>query len=263
MDITAKIDPRIQVTDDGAILFAADSLAAAGADHFDPAWFDAEHWLALGRVVAMGAGRGGVVRVSHSHGDWVLRHYRRGGMVARVLGDRYLWNGAERTRGFMEFRLLTQLARRGLTVPLPIAARYRRVGVHYRADLITHYIDGARTLADHLRDGALDTTIAARVGAAIGEFHAAGVYHADLNANNILIDAQRVWLLDFDRGALRPPARSWQVANLARLRRSLIKLGAARDGEQAFDRDCWRPLAQAWERSLGGLSAQATGGARG
>jgi 3-deoxy-D-manno-octulosonic acid kinase len=57
-----------------------------------------------------------------------------------------------------------------------------------------------------------------------------------------------VWLIDFDRGELRTPAREWQLANLARLRRSLLKLGAARDGESRFESTTWRPLMAAYER---------------
>ena len=56
-----------------------------------------------------------------------------------------------------------------------------------------------------------------------------------------------MWLIDFDRGELRPPARDWQQANLARLRRSLLKLGAARDGEAQFESAMWRPLMAAYE----------------
>jgi 3-deoxy-D-manno-octulosonic acid kinase len=264
MAIATTIDTRLQTTDDGAILFDAGAIAQAANSRFDPDWFDPDHWRARGTVSRLGAGRGSAARVAAPGGDWVLRHYHRGGMVARVLGDRYLWNGDERTRGFAEFRLLAELARRGLNVPAPVAARYRRSGVHYRADLITRWIDGAQTLAERAAARTADAADAARVGSCVAEFHAAGAYHADLNAHNILLDAQRVCLLDFDRGSLRTPARSWQLATLARLRRSLVKLGAARDGEQRFDSAFWGPLMAAYERALGGFSAQATsGGARG
>jgi 3-deoxy-D-manno-octulosonic acid kinase len=261
MAIPTTIEARLQTTDDGAILFDAAAAAQAGSDRFDPAWFDPEHWRARGPVTRLGAGRGAAVRVAAGDGAWVLRHYHRGGMVARVLGDRYLWNGAERTRGFAEFRLLAELARRGLNVPMPVAARYRRSGTHYRADLITCYLDSAQTLAERVRAGSVDAADAARIGACIAEFHAAGAYHADLNAHNILIESQRVWLLDFDRGALRTPARSWQNANLARLHRSLLKLGAAREGERRFDAAFWCPLMSTYEHALGGFAQAAAGGA--
>jgi 3-deoxy-D-manno-octulosonic acid kinase len=261
--ILAIGEAKVQATGDGAIVFDTAAAARAGGERFDPAWFDPEHWRARGLATEHGGGRGGVLRVRVGDDEWVLRHYHRGGMVARVLGDRYLWNGAERTRGFAEFHLLAELARRGLAVPDPIGARYRRSGVHYRADLITRYIAPAQTLAERLRAGALDPATAERVGAGIAEFHVAGAYHADLNAHNVLLDSRRVWLVDFDRGALRVPAKSWQLANLARLRRSLVKLGAARDNEQAFDRECWQPLMAAWERALGRAGTHAAAGGSG
>ena len=171
-------------------------------------------------------------------------------MVARMMGDRYLWTGAERTRAFAEFRLLAALHVRGLHVPAPVAARYRREGVHYRADLITRQIPDASTLAQLLARDRCDAEIATRVGAALAELHNAGAYHADLNAHNILIDAATVWVIDFDRGELRAPARSWRLANLARLQRSLRKLGAAHDGEAAFEHAFWNPLMAAYERGV-------------
>lgn len=248
------IETRLQPTAEGAVLYA--SAAADGGTR--PAdWFDPQYWQASGTVEQLGAGRGAALHVAGGGHDWVLRHFHRGGMVASLLGDRYLWNGAERTRGFAEFRLLAALKSRGLRVPAPIAARYRRSGVHYRADLITGFIPGAVTLAERVRGEGLDAATAARVGAGIAEFHAAGAYHADLNAHNVLLDARQLWLVDFDRGTLREPARPWQLGTLMRLRRSLIKIGAARDGEAQFDRDFWLPLARAWERALDGFAASA------
>ena len=238
---------------DGAILI--DAACAAQAGDAAPSWFDAAYWSAQGLLHEAGGGRGGVAFVDAPSGRSVLRHYRRGGMVARLMGDRYLWTGAERTRGFVEFRLLVELHARGLHVPAPVAARYRREGLHYRADLITRQIANASTLAQLLAQERCDTAVAARVGAALAEFHDAGAYHADLNAHNILLDANAVWVIDFDRGELRRPARGWQLANLARLKRSLSKLGAARDGETAFERAFWNPLMVAYEQALGAAPA--------
>jgi 3-deoxy-D-manno-octulosonic acid kinase len=67
-----------------------------------------------------------------------------------------------------------------------------------------------------------------RVGSILARFHAVGADHADLNAHNILIDeAGTVSVIDFDRGRLRPPG-AWAAGNLARLRRSLLKIGGQR-----------------------------------
>ena len=231
---------QIQTTPDGAILFDGGAAAQAA---FDPDMFESRP----DRAERVRGGRGGAQYIDAPFGRCVLRHYRRGGMVARVMGDRYLWTGAERTRGFAEFRLLAALRERKLPVPAPVAARYRRNGVHYRADLITRRIEGATTLAELLAQQKLDSAVAARVGTAIANFHAHGAYHADLNAHNVLLNDAAVWLVDFDRGELRTPARDWRLANLARLRRSLVKLGAARDGDVAFEYALWSPLIAAYE----------------
>jgi 3-deoxy-D-manno-octulosonic acid kinase len=252
-------EARIQFTPDGAILFDA-AAATQVADPsqpkpdgmaFDPNYFEPTYWHARGQAQQTRGGRGGVSYIDAPFGHCALRHYRRGGMVARVMGDRYLWTGAERTRGFAEYRLLATLRERDLHVPTPVAARYRRNGVHYRADLITRRIEPAATLAELVAQCRGDEQIAARVGTEIARFHAHGAYHADLNAHNILLTDAAVWLIDFDRGELRSPARDWQQANLARLKRSLLKLGAAADGDAVFERTLWSPLVEAYERGGG------------
>ena len=251
------IQAQFQTTADGAIVFDPVAAAQAGSSNpneqggFDPDWFEAGHWRALGRAENARGGRGEAIYLDAPFGRCVLRHYRRGGMVASLMGDRYLWTGTERTRGFAEFRLLAELRGRGLRVPAPVAARYRRDGVHYRADLITRRIEDAVTLAELVASNGCDTQVAANVGSSVAEFHAGNACHADLNAHNILLVGDQVWLVDFDRGQLRTPARAWQLANLTRLRRSLLKLGAARDGEAAFDRTVWNPLMAAYERRFG------------
>lgn len=248
----STIVTKIQTTADGAILFDAGSQAQA---RFDPTWFEP------GQRELRAGGRGGVGFVEAPFGSVVVRHYRRGGMVAAVLGDRYLWTGAERTRAFTEFRLLAELRRRGLNVPEPVAARFRRSGFYYHADLITRQIENAQTLAQTFDGARADAEVAAKVGSTIAGFHAAGAYHADLNAHNILLADNRVWLIDFDRGQLREPAREWQMQNLSRLHRSLIKIGAAAASETTFENSFWTPLTQAYERTLGGSAGSGMRGA--
>ena len=108
-----------------------------------------------------------------------------------------------------------------------VAARYERHGFFYSADLITRRIADAETLAQCLAQGRVDAALAEAVGRVIGRFHRAGVWHADLNAHNVLVAPDGVYLIDFDRGQLREPAVAWQQANLQRLLRSLVKLEAA------------------------------------
>jgi 3-deoxy-D-manno-octulosonic acid kinase len=172
---------------------------------------------------------------------WVLRHYRRGGLAAKVLSDSYLWTGAERTRCFREWRLLAELYRRGLPVPAPVAARYERLGFMYRADLITQELPESQTLTQRLAQGPASQELWNAIGRTIARFHAQGVQHADLNAHNILLAADgSVFVLDFDRGRLRERG-PWEEQVLARLRRSLEKVTASGPAD-AFGEKQWRWL---------------------
>jgi 3-deoxy-D-manno-octulosonic acid kinase len=253
-------EAQVQSTDDGAILFDA---AACGAERPDARWFDAAHWSARGGATAHRGGRGGVAFVETPAGACVLRHYRRGGVAARFSRDRYFFTGARRTRGFREFAMLERLVEWRLPVPAPIAARYVRRGLAYSADLIVRRIPNTDTLAARLSQGPLDARVGERVGATIAQFHAAGACHADLNAHNILLDARDVVsIIDFDRGTLRAPAFGWQQSNLARLRRSLAKLGATKR-DAGFDTRFWHPLLGAYHATLAGDVAANVRGAGG
>jgi 3-deoxy-D-manno-octulosonic acid kinase len=200
-----------------------------------------------GSPVSVG-GRGAAWFVHTAAGAAVLRHYRRGGMAARVSRERYLWLGAERSRGFHEFRLLRALRERDLPVPAPLVAAYWRDGLTYRAALLIERIAGARSLGDRLDAGEIPPWAA--IGRTLARFHQQGAFHADLNVDNVLMDAQdKIWLIDFDRGALRKPARRWQRANLVRLQRSLRKRVGAAAGRAPIS-DGWREMLNAYDASM-------------
>jgi 3-deoxy-D-manno-octulosonic acid kinase len=188
--------------------------------------FDTGFWERRGELadVPRGRGRGSAWFVGSPPHQWALRHYRRGGFIARLSADRYIWAGEARVRAFAEWRLLAALAQLELPVPLPVAARYQRSGWFYRCDLITQRIADAEPLSSLLARGALQEEAWRGIGATLARFHAAGVDHADLNAHNILLDGGgAVSVIDFDRGRLRP-AGAWAAANLARLEHSLAKV---------------------------------------
>jgi 3-deoxy-D-manno-octulosonic acid kinase len=213
------------------------TLVANGVTHFylhapdadiPPGLFESDWLRAEGRLVSDNAlGRGTAWLFAHAGGEYVLRHYHRGGAMAKLSRDQYLWAGLQASRAAREYHLLLRLAEWGLPVPRPLAAHVARRGAFYRCDLITARIADARTLAERLAEAELPAGIWQRVGQTIRRFHDAGVYHADLNANNILLDAaDKPWLIDFDKGAFKA-GEKWKQANLDRLRRSLDKLIAA------------------------------------
>src|ERR1022692_3266060 len=189
--------------------------------------FEPGYWQSHGQIVTSARGRGSTWLVSTKIDQWVLRHYRRGGALARrLLGDRYVWVGEGRVRAFAEWRLLAQLYARGLPVPQPIGARYQRAGILYRCDLIMRRIRDAEPLSSVLAGAALEARRWGAIGGTIARLHAAGVDHADLNAHNILLDSRgTVSVIDFDRGSVRPPG-AWKTRNLRRLHRSLRKISA-------------------------------------
>jgi 3-deoxy-D-manno-octulosonic acid kinase len=211
----------------------------------DPQIFDRDHWRGRGGLEETAGGRGTVAFLRDFLHDgerrWVLRHYRRGGLVARLLDDTYLYTGAARTRSFREFRLLRQLREWRLPVPCPVAARYVRSGVLYRADLVTEELPTRRTLAQALAAEPLAAAAWRAVGACIGRLHARGVHHADLNAHNLLIGEDgAVYVLDFDRGRVRARG-AWEQAVLERLRRSLLKVSTPLPADR-FDAAAWGQL---------------------
>lgn len=224
-DATEALTPCRDGRGIGAILFDREALRQAEMSLFAPA-----QWGERARPVADG-GRGGAWFVDAPFGHAVLRQYLRGGLAAKLSRDHYLWRGANRTRSFAEFRLMRALHAQKLPVPRPIAAFYMREGLRYKAAILMERLEGVRSLADRAlvagRGAPWEET-----GRLIARFHRAGLDHADLNAHNILFDANgHGWLIDFDRGVLRIPATRWRERNLKRLLRSLIKLRGERSHE--------------------------------
>ncbi len=234
------MNPIEKNTHQGAILYDGQVL-----DHVDEAWFDPAYWEAEGRVVGRAAGRGTTLIVEGEGDTWVLRHFQRGGLAAKPFKDRYLWKRGSDTRPFREWHLLMELGKRGLPVPRPVAARFERSGIWYRGDLITAYLPRTQSLAELLDIGHQDEAVWAQVGRWLRRFHDEGVDHADLNAHNILLDdALQVFVVDFDRGQIKPPGR-WAKKNLNRLERSLRKLATQWGG--AFPAVGWRALRLAYD----------------
>lgn len=213
----------------------------------EEALFDPNFWSARCQLAAVSGGRGAAWYVGSAAHPWVLRHYRRGGLIARISQDRYVWLGENRVRAFAEWRLLFHLAQRGLSVPMPVAAFYRRAGLTYRCDLITQRIPNAQALSAALASSALNDSVWRAVGAAIARLHSHGVDHADLNAHNILLDSAAISVIDFDRGRLRAPG-AWTTGNLLRLQRSLTKVAAGLPPDR-YTPDSWRHLMAGYQEA--------------
>lgn len=220
---------------------------AARLTKFNPLLFEPEYLQQQGLVTGRASGRGDVLFFGYEGHDLALRHYRRGGSVASLLGDRYLRTPVKTSRAWREWTLLHRLGDMGLPVPQPVAARVRQNGIWVRCDIVTLKIPGARSLAMSIREKPLQQEIWREIGGTIRRFHEAGVWHADLNAHNILLTDTQVYLIDFDRGRMGRTSRAQKHQNVQRLLRSLQKL----QREQAlncFTRADWQALLSAYSR---------------
>lgn len=230
------------------VRLGADSVIvdAARASEVSPQWFDAEDWRRRGASPLGNSGRGTVFKLD-THGEtWTLRHYRRGGVVAKLVLDHYVWLGLERTRAFREFRLLCDLHTEGFPVPRPIAARVTRTGPVYRADIVTQLLVGTRTLSSYLVETGPAREAWVEIGRVLRQLHDRGVDHPDLTAHNLLLDAQgRVFVVDFDNTRIRPRG-GWQRAGIKRLQRSLRKV--ALESGTDFDARGWAELLRGYGR---------------
>lgn len=163
---------------------------------------------------------------------WVVRHYFRGGAVARVLGDRYLAIGSPRP--LVEARAATAARARGVPTPAAVAGAVYPAGAFYRADLVTEEIPDAADLAHVLFVSDVEPIAVDREAALTAAGHLVrtleqvGVLHPDLNAKNIVLrpdeEGPRAHLVDLDRCCARTigvPAPAFPMRR--RLERSLRK----------------------------------------
>lgn len=192
-------------------------------------WFNPEWWQDKACITEPEGGRGQAFFIESEQHNLVLRHYRRGGLAARISSDRYFYTGLEKTRPWQEFQLTRQLYQQGLPVPRPVACHLQRHGLFYTADLMTERLPDARPFSDFLDHQ--DPHIWQAVGQTVARFHRAGLNHSDLNAHNILVnESGSVWLIDFDRCQMETSSEPgdrqqlWQKNNVQRLKRSILKL---------------------------------------
>jgi len=214
------------------------------------AWADADEWLR--GVVSAGStphdwasrqsgaeelvGRGTVFSVPapargpDERARWAVRHYRRGGALASVLGDRYLPTRPTRPRA--ELATSVTARARGIPTPAVVAGATYEAGLFYRADLVTELVPSSLSLADTLSRGdaaASRHDALIRAGGLVRLMADRGVLHVDVNARNILFASPPetgTFVIDLDRARiLDGPTASAGQAMLDRLLRSLRKLG--------------------------------------
>jgi 3-deoxy-D-manno-octulosonic acid kinase len=210
-------------------------------EHFDP-----DYWRHQPDFVATIGGRGGSCLIEIDGRKAVLRRYHRGGAAGEMFHDQYLWLGVGLTRPWREWDILVRARKAGLPVPEPIAACASRSFLSYRAALITGFLEDTEMLTQRLQREKLPEDGWYKLGLLIKRMHAAGIRHADLTSDNILMDTQdHFYLVDFDKARIMNQIDDWQWQPLYRFQRSMKK----RHLQQAlnFDEDDWQHLMDGYQ----------------
>jgi tRNA A-37 threonylcarbamoyl transferase component Bud32 len=155
--------------------------------------------------------------------EFLLKHFRVG---SGRHPHRERWKARiGRAPAAREWRALRTLRRAGLPVPEPVA--------------LGELANGDRVLAMRFQPGLpLSEALAARgaerralltaLGEAVARLHAAGWIHGDLHAGNILVEADRLLLLDWQHSG-RSRSRRKRLRDLAQLDYSLWRLASRAD----------------------------------
>jgi len=233
----------------GGVDWLEETLAAGGTLY---------GWAAAHPQLREMAGRGRVFSVpAPARGPddrerWVVRHYLRGGAVARFLTDRYLAVG--RPRPMVEACASREARSRGVATPAAVAGAVYFAGAFDRADLVTEEVPDAADLARVVfgpHPAPVEEEAALRAsGRLVRKLERAGLLHPDLNAKNILLRGDRAspraHLVDLDRCCARTlgiPAPAFPMRR--RLERSLRKF-EVRTGRR-LSAEAWAALRNGYE----------------
>lgn len=143
-------------------------------------------------------GRGTAYAIRHHDEDpWLVRHYHRGGAIARVLKDRYAKGG---NRAVEELKVSVIARARGIPTPEVMAAVCYPSRMFARFDIAVGFIEQSRDLAQMLfEERVVAAEEIAKAASLITTMVQGGLLHADLNLKNILIAPDRAYVLDLDR----------------------------------------------------------------
>jgi 3-deoxy-D-manno-octulosonic acid kinase len=143
-------------------------------------------------------GRGPAIVAEIAGRACVVRHYRRGGAVANLLGDRYA--RLAQNRVLRELQVSESARARGVATPVVACAAWYTHGLFRRFDIATTFIPGSRDLADVLfSDEPVPERSMRATVKLIRDMLRAGLVHNDLNLKNILVAPDRAYILDLDR----------------------------------------------------------------
>ncbi len=190
---------------------------------FTPQMFDPYYWNNKGLIFGTSHGRGTTYFINYTTKDrWVLRHYLRGGFIAKLLKDGYFYPGRAHSRPYKEFNLLAQMQQWQMPVPTPVAAHINLNFypiAHY--DILIKYIENSKDLVSILQQRTLQEEDLYNIAQSLKTLKEHKIYHHDLNIHNLMLDDQKkCWIIDFDKAQI---ADGHFDEMISRLRRSFVK----------------------------------------
>lgn len=160
------------------------------------------------------------------NGNLVVRDYWHGGLFGNMLGDIF-WKGL---RPVKELLICEGACKKGIrTIEIIAIVKNRVLGPFYKSKLISREIKDSVDLMEFLLRCDNQTFLAKKkeiipkVAQAIKMMHDAGIYHADLNLKNILLQKSNrgefvVYIIDLDK------SREFRELNLKRRMKNLMRL---------------------------------------
>ncbi len=172
---------------------------------------------------------------------WVKKHYFRKGLM-KFLGDNYFYTNVYNTRTYQEYSILNYLSKSNFNTCKPVLGWISLNNITYKANLVVENIKRTKTLScvlSHLNSKTSNhekvLSLFYHLGQEVARMHLLGVFHGDLNANNILISedifdrfeskSKDVFIIDFDKSKITKLSKKNILSNINRLKRSLSKIG--------------------------------------
>ena len=133
-------------------------------------------------------------------GPVVIKHFRRGGLLALLIEKTYCGIGKKRSQ--IEFEQMRKARQLGVQTPKPVAFAFRG-RIFYQNWLITEQIPAVQSMAALAKTAPLRVEGALHaLGRQIGVLIDHGILHADFHPGNVLVDdSGKVYLVDFDKTA--------------------------------------------------------------
>lgn len=147
------------------------------------------------------SGRGSISKTTlDKTGSVVIKYFRRGGLIRHFTRQRYLKLGE--TRPQLEFEMLEEMKKIGVSAPSPVAWAYKKEGFFfYTGWLVMQEIKKQQSLAEvSKKDSERAKYILKKTAAQLSILIKNKILHVDLHPGNVLVDpTDHVYLIDFDK----------------------------------------------------------------